>query len=204
MSLTRKALVAMGIEAEKIEQIIEMHTEVTEALKAERDTAKEDAKKFKADAEKLATVQAELDTLKAEANKPDAFKVKYEALKEEFDTYKNEQTAKATKDAKVQAFKALLKEIGISEKRIDAVTKVSDIDGIELDDAGNIKDAEAMRENLKSEWGDFITTTGTTGAKTTTPPTNTGGKMTKDEIMNIKDSSERQAAIADNIELFSH
>lgn len=34
------------------------------------------------------------------------------------------------------------------------------------------------------------------------PPKNTGGSMTKDEIMAIKDRSERRAAIAANMNLF--
>ena len=43
MSLTRKMLKAMGIEEDKIEQIIEAHTDVTDSLKADRDKYKEDA-----------------------------------------------------------------------------------------------------------------------------------------------------------------
>ena len=37
MSLTRKMLKAMGIEDEKIDQIIEAHTETVDALKEQRD-----------------------------------------------------------------------------------------------------------------------------------------------------------------------
>ena len=43
MALTRKMLKAMGIEDEKIDQIIEAHTETVDALKVERDQYKEDA-----------------------------------------------------------------------------------------------------------------------------------------------------------------
>ena len=43
MSLTRKMLKAMGIEEEKIDQIIEAHSETVDSLKADRDTYKEDA-----------------------------------------------------------------------------------------------------------------------------------------------------------------
>ena len=46
MAFTRKFLSALGIEADKVDQIIDAHTEVTDALKSERD-------KYKADAEKL-------------------------------------------------------------------------------------------------------------------------------------------------------
>jgi hypothetical protein len=54
MALTRKFLKAMGIEEEKIEQIIDAHTETVNALKEERDN-------FKADAEKLPNVQKQLN-----------------------------------------------------------------------------------------------------------------------------------------------
>lgn len=202
MSLTRKALVAMGIEAEKIDQIIEMHTEVVDAIKAERDTAKEDAKKFKADSDKLANVEKELTELKEKGEKPDAYKVKYEAIKEEFDAYKGEISAKETKAAKSKAYRDMLKEIGISEKRLDSVMRVADLDSIELED-GAIKGVEELKESAKSEWADFIESTGTVGAKTATPPSNTGGgTKSKKEIMAISNTAERQKAIAENHQLF--
>ena len=43
MSLTRKALVAMGIEAEKIDQIMELHLNTVNEIKSERDELKSDA-----------------------------------------------------------------------------------------------------------------------------------------------------------------
>ena len=198
MALTRKMLKAMSIEDEKIDQIIEAHTETVNALKEERDTYKEEA-------EKLPTVQKELDKLKEDSTKEDGknpWKVKYDAIKEEFDNYKAEEQAKATKATKEEAYKALLKECGVAEKRISAVTRVADIDSIELDKDGNIKDVDALKDSIKEEWGDFIQTEGTKGAETSTPPENNGGKMTKAEILAIKDTAERQAAMAENHELF--
>ena len=50
----------MGIEADKIDEIISAHTDTVNALKEQRDT-------YKADAEKLPAVQKELDDLKAAA-----------------------------------------------------------------------------------------------------------------------------------------
>lgn len=199
MALTRKFLTALGIEADKVDEIINAHTETVDALKAERDG-------YKADAEKLPGVQKELDTLKAAAEKDgkDPYKVKYEAIKEEFETYKNEQTAKETKASKSAAYRALLKEAGVSDKRLDAVLKVTDLDSIELDKDGNIKGADKLTESIKTEWADFIQSSDTRGASTATPPSNTGGKKyaSKDEIMAIKDTAERQKAIAENHEMF--
>ena len=70
MAFTRKMLKALGIEDDKIEQIIEAHTEVTDALKADRD-------KYKEDAEQLPHVQDELDKLKEKVDKKDPYEDKY-------------------------------------------------------------------------------------------------------------------------------
>lgn len=198
MALTRKMLKAMSIEDEKIDQIIEAHTETVNGLKEERDN-------LKADAEKLEAVQKELNKLKEDTAKDDgknSWKVKYDAMKEEFDEYKAEVEAKATKATKEEAFRALLKEVGVAEKRINSVVKVSDIDAIELDKDGNIKDADKLKDSVKEEWNDFIQTEQTKGADTSNPPQNNGGKKTREEILAIKDTAERQAAMAENHELF--
>lgn len=198
MALTRKMLKAMGIEEEKIEQIIEAHTETVDALKNERDELREKA-------EQLPDVQKQLDNLKAEAEKgnADSYKVKYEALKEDFDKYKGEVTAKETKSAKENALRDTLKKLGIPDKRIGSIIKVTGLDDISLDKDGKIENADALEKSLKDEWNDFITTEGERPTKPETPPT--GGKtpITRAEIMKIKDTSERQKAIAENIELFN-
>ena len=54
MALTRRALKAMGIEDEKIDEIINMHTETVDGLKA-------DVAKYKADAETLPGIQKQLE-----------------------------------------------------------------------------------------------------------------------------------------------
>lgn len=198
MALTRKALATMGIEEDKIDQIIEMHTGVTSELKTELDKAKEDA-------EKLPSVQKELDELKAtvEKNGEDAFKVKYEALKEDFEKYKQDQEEKEIHAQKEVAYRNILQEVGISDKRINAVLKVSDVDKLELDEQGNVKDVDGLKTSIGEEWADFIVTTETVGARTATPPVGNGKVYkTKDEIMSIRDTKERQQAIADNHDLF--
>ena len=125
-------------------------------------------------------------------------------MKEDFDQFKADQKAKETTAKKSDAFRALLKEVGIREKRIDAVLRVSDLDSIELDEDGKIVDAGKLKKSLAEEWEDFIDSTEQQGAKTVNPPSGKGsGKtMTKDEIMAIRDPIQRQNAIAENIELF--
>lgn len=199
MALTRKMLKAMSIEDEKIEQIIDAHTETVSGLKDEMAG-------YKAEAEKAAGVQKELDALKEEAAKnsdKNPWKVKYDALKEEFEGYKTEQATKAAKASKEEAYRALLKECGIADKRIAAVVRVADLDSIELDKDGKIKDVDKLSESIKTEWSDFIPTETEVGAETSKPPKNTGGNtMTKDQILAIKDTQQRQALMKENHELF--
>lgn len=205
MALTRKFLSALGIESDKIDEIITAHTETVDALKHERDT-------YKADAEKLPGVQAELDGLKANAAKNDGkdpWKVKYDALKEDFDTFKKDQKKKETTAKKADAFRALLKECGVREKRIDAVLRVTDLDGIELDEDGKIKDAPKHKKDIETEWEDFIDTQAAKGVQTATPPSNksSGTTMTRADVYKtdehgrfVLDASQRQAALKQIIE----
>lgn len=199
MALTRKLLRTMGIEDDKIEQIIEAHAETVDGLKDELEKAQAEADKLPDIQKQLEAAQADLD-----AAKKDSYKVKYEAIKEDFDAFKAEQAKKETRAAKETAYRALLKEAGVSEKRIDAVLRVSDIDGVELDDKGKITDARERAKAIKEEWSDFIETQEVRGAETPNPPVNNGGgRMTKEEIYKIKDDEARQNAMLENYELFA-
>ena len=195
MSLTRKMLKAMGIEEEKIDQIIEAHSETVDSLKADRDSYKEDA-------EKLKDVQKELDDLKAKGD--DGWKEKYENQKGEFDKYKTDVQEKETHNKKVEAYKAILKDANLSEKGIEKAVKYAEWDKIELGEDGKLKGANDHIKAVREEWAEYVTTTTTTGAKTSTPPANNGGKTgkTKEEIMAIRDPAVRQAEIAKNPEAF--
>ena len=195
MSLTRKMLKAMGIEEEKIDQIIEAHSKTVDSLKADRDSYKEDAEKMKA-------AQKELDDLKAKGD--DGWKEKYENLKGEFDKYKTDVQAKETHAAKEAAYRAILKDANLSEKGIEKAVKYAEWDKIELGEDGKLKGANDHIKAAREEWAEYVTTTTTTGAKTSTPPANNGGKTgkTKEEIMAIRDPAVRQAEIAKNPEAF--
>ena len=195
-------LKAMGIEEEKIDQIIEAHSETVDSLKADRDSYKEDA-------EKLKDVQKELDDLKAKGD--DGWKEKHDRLKAEFDQYKNDVQAKETKAAKEAAYRAILKDANLSEKGIEKAVKYAEWDKIELDADGKLKGANDHIKAVREEWAEYVTTTTTTGAKTSTPPANNGGaKLTKAEIYARDEhgryklsTAERQKALAENPELLN-
>ena len=175
MALTRKMLQAMDISDDKIDQIIDAHKSTISGLTDERDKLIEERDKLKTENTRLANV--EKDLVKAQAKLDDAADSaqKLTDLQKQFDEYKADVDAKAKAASKTAAYKALLREAGISEKRIEAVLKVSDISKIELDADGKIKDSKTVIDGIKSEWADFIVTEGKKGADTATPPANDGG-----------------------------
>lgn len=193
MALTRKMLRAMGIDEEKIEQIIEAHTETMEALKTKADTYEEDAKK-------LEGVQKELDDLKKDGGD---WQTKYEKEHSDFEAYKSTQTQKETKAAKEKAYRSLLSEMQVSEKRHDLILKATDLDGYKLGKDGGFENVEEIKASISKEYGDFIETMHNRGASAANPPANHGGSAkTKDEIMAIKDTATRQAEMLKNPGLF--
>lgn len=208
MALTRKFLQSMGLDADKIDEVIAAHTETVNALKDQIDQEKAKAAKAQEEAEKAKAVQKELDELrkKVEADAEERKGKDYDALKKEFDDYKAEQEKKAVRAEKEATYKELLKDAGIPERHWAKILKYSDVDGVELDEKGKITTAKELMKEIKAEWGDHIETTKTEGAQTQTPPGD-GAKTaptTKEEIMKIKDRNERQKAIAEHYDLFGH
>ena len=151
MALTRKFLEALGIEQAKIDEIISAHTEVTDSLKADRDSYKEKAEKYD-------ETKTELDKAKSELDKvnKDEYKTKYESLEAEFNKYKTDIAEKEVKVKKEEAYKKMLKEIGVNEKSISAILKVKDLSSLKLDDKGNIVDVDNLKESEKKDWEGFI------------------------------------------------
>ena len=195
MALTRKFLSALGIEEAKIDEIISAHADTVNALKEQRDG-------YKADADKLPAVQKALDDLKASQSGDDPYKEKYEKKAKEFDDYKKGVEAKELKRSKSTAYKQVLKELKASH--VDSILKASqsELEKIELDEDGKIKDVDKLKESIKKEWADFIVAEGQQGANTATPPANEGSKLSKEDIMKIKDPAARQKAMYENSELF--
>lgn len=100
---------------------------------------------------------------------------KYNKLKTEYDAYKNETEAKALRADKENAYREMLKKIGIPDKRLAVILKTVDFDELEFKD-GKFSKADDIEKNAKEEWADFIVTAKETGVDSATPPENNGGK----------------------------
>lgn len=112
-----------------------IHTEV-DGIKEERDSLRE-----------------QLD----EANKPSEFEGKYNDLKKEFDAYKQDQEAKEVAKKKRDALKELLKDSNLSEKGQERALKYADLNSIELDKDGSVKDGKKHIDGFHAEWSDYVT-----------------------------------------------
>lgn len=190
MALTRKMLKAMGIEDEKIDQIIEEHTESTDALKQQRD-------EYKAKAE--AKVTASTEPKPKDPEPGDGYKAKYDAEKKAFEDYKANIAAEKAEADKRAKYRELIVKAGVDSKRVDSVLKVSDLSEIKVKD-GAIEGADDLVKSIKEDWADFIPTTQKVGANAPNPPKNDGGAKKLEDITKMQDPVARQEALAKYIE----
>lgn len=191
MAFSRSFLKSTGLTDEQISAVIEEHTAVTDALKADRD-------KYKAEADKTAELQKQLE----QASGGEDWKQKYEDERKAFSDYK----AKAAQDAEAAkvkaAYRKLLSDEKISDRRLDSIIKVTDFSKMKLDKDGKLDGENELRKAINEEWSEFKTSVTEKGADVEKPPQTGKPTRTKEEIFAIKDTAERQRAIAENHELF--
>lgn len=194
MALSRKSLKAMGLTDEQVDSIIEMHTETVDGLKDKLKAAEAKAADYD-------DVVKERDDLKAKSG--DDFKKKYEDEHKAFAAYKKDVESKATMEAKQKAVRAYLESKGITGANLEiAMRGVKDeINAAEVD-GDKLKDTAALDALIGGDFKSLIVTQSKQGVPAANPPKNSGAKPTKAEIMAIKDATERQKAIAQNLELF--
>ena len=169
MALTRKFLRAMGIDDDKIEEIISAHLETVNPLKDERDGLKERA-------DKADELQKQVDALTEQGSGSEDLKKKYEDEQAAFEAFKAEVEAGKAAEGKKTAYRKLLEDAGIDPKRLDAIMRVSDTSTIEIGEDGKIVDADKLTEQVKADWSDFVVSTGTIGQRVDTPPDKQTGK----------------------------
>lgn len=192
----------MGLTDEQVDSIVEMHTETVDGLKDKLKTAEEKASK-------LDDVQKELDALKAKGG--DDYKARAEKAEKALNDYKAEVAAKETKAAKESAVRAYFEGKSITGGNLNIAMRGAkdEINGLELDADGKIKDTSALDALVGGEYAALVVTTQTRGANTATPPAGNGGsKLTRADIYKKDDhgryvmsTAERQKALAENPDL---
>lgn len=141
MALTRKFLKALGIEEDKIEEIITAHGETVSALKDEITKAQQGV-------DDLAAITKERDTLKQrvdalEKSSGDAAKVQAD-----FDAYKKQVEAEKANTGKKALVKKALEAAGANPAAIDLMLGTVDLEKVELNGDG-LKDADAVLKPIK-------------------------------------------------------
>lgn len=206
MSFKRSDLVALGIEPEKIQTLIDWHSETVKGLQAK-------IEEYKDNADKLTEVQAELDKVKndlATANKSiekaakDDYKGKFEAVTAELEMMKSEAVAKETTAAKSSALKDELKKANYTDNAINLILRNGFANDVEMGEDGKATNLDSVIKAIQADrdFSGFTPKVTENNLKLETPPANTGGKksMSWDEIDKITDTAERQNAIAQNME----
>ena len=161
MALTNAMLKAMGIEGDQRDQIMAAHKEVCDSIKAERDELRDTAAK-------VPDLEKQIEELKA--NQPtEDFEAKYNDEHEAFEQFKAKVEQDKADQEKSSLYKALLREQGIEEKRLDSILKVTDLSSINVAD-GALADRDELAEKVKTEWEAFIPVESTKGAEVDNPP----------------------------------
>lgn len=202
--LTRKMLKAMSIDDEKIDQIIEAHTETVDGLKDKLKAAEAKAADYD-------DVVKERDDLKAKSG--DDFKKKYEDEHKAFSDYKKDQEAKATAAVRDKAVEAYFegKNITGENKKLAMRAAREEINALVMD-GEKIKDTASLDKLVENDLKGLVVKTSKNGAPTVTPPKSGGGKiMTRDEIYKkddkgryVLDAAARQKALVDMAEAESN
>ena len=154
--------------------LIALHHSIVDDVKDQLDAAKADAARYKAEADKLPGVQQELEGLK---NGED-YKAKYEKEHADFEGYKKQVADGEELSKKKAAYRKLLADEHINEKRLDAVIRLTDFSNIKLDKEGNLQDTDKLKKTIGEEWGEYKVTTQKRGAEVATPPQGDNGGKT--------------------------
>ncbi len=198
MALTRKMLQGMNLTEEQVDAIIEEHTNVKSSLQKKMDDANEEL-------DALKDVEKENRNLKKQLENKDGenWEEKFNEEHEAFENFKKDIEAGKQKKVLEKAYAKLLKEQGIGEKHIDSIIRVTDFKGMKVDKDGNLEKTEELVKDISEKWSGFKVNVEETGAGTQTPPKGGSTKYnSREEIMKIKNTTERQEAIAANPQLF--
>ena len=178
MALTRKFLKALGIEDDKIDEIVAAHGETVTALKAEIDEAKQGASGLDAVTKERDRYKADLEALQKTSG--DAAKVQAE-----YDAYKAQVERDKTEARKGAALDAVQKKAGVERESFRAqLRKGWDMDTVELED-GKVKDKAALISRIKADYPDFIGKASTEGTPPAAPPAGGGKTYTREQLKGL-------------------
>ena len=162
-----------------------------------------DKKRYGDKLDEIETLKTEKQTAEDALATAQKWEERFNKEHEAYEKFRADTDAKAQLDAVKGAYKRdVLKAAGIADKYVDTVMDATRFDGMALDKDGKLEKADELKAAAETKWEAFKVTTQEKGAEVETPPAKSTAKRTKEEIMAIKDTAERQKAIAENHELF--
>ena len=150
----------------------------------------------------LGAWDAEVEAWRAQVEDAETWRAQAEEARRALEDYRVEVEGQR-RDADVRAaYQRLLEREHVDPRRWELILRATSFDGMELGEDGELMNVEALAEVIRREWADFIVVRERRGAKVQTPPGNRRPTMSKSEILSIRDTAQRQRAIAENHDLF--
>lgn len=188
MAFSRDFLKALGLNDEQVSAVVQEHTSVTDALKAQRDKAKEELAAAQKEAAKVPEMQKEIDSLKGGED----YKAKYEQAVKDHDAYVKDIEAKEQAEKVKAAYGKLLADEQIKADRVEFVLSHSDLTNVKLDKDGKLIDSDNLKKAINDEWGFFKVKTTEKKPNVATPPeSGTGTGMSRAKELAQKFQQER-------------
>lgn len=159
----------MGLTDEQVSAIIEGHNATVEGLK-------KDFEAMKTRAESMEAISKERDGYKARVGELEKRNGDAAKVQADFDAYKQRVEAEKLAARKGTALDKALRKAGVAREAFRAqLCKSWDMDGIELDEDGSIKEEDKLLATIKGDYKDFVCETDTQGTPPATPPTGGSG-----------------------------
>ena len=142
MALTRNYLKSLSLTGEQVEGVISAHAQTVDGLKSQ-------IERYRSDAAALPDIQKELDDARQELLllHADPWEERFHAVSAEFESFKQQISDRELIQAKESAYRELLREVGVNERRIDAVMRVSDMECVQWEDGRIVNEAQ-LREKI--------------------------------------------------------
>lgn len=141
----------------------------------------DDVAKYKNDAEKLQEVQKKLDGMEK-----DGYKQKYEEKCKEYDTLVAAEAAAKIRAAKEKAVRAYFESKNIVGANLELAMRGcgEEMTALELD-GEKIKDTAALDALIAGDYKGLVSTQRVKGSNPATPPKNTGGGVTRADVLKM-------------------
>lgn len=162
MALTRRFLKTLGIEEDKIEEIISAHGETVAALKDEAEQAKKGA-------DDLAAVAKERDSLKQRVEALEKASGDAAKVQADFDAYKQQVETERANAGKKTLVRQALEQAGANPAAIDLLLGAVDLDSVEVENDA-LKDSEAVLTPIRNAHGGLFGENYKKGTPPTNPP----------------------------------